>query len=229
MRRARVCTCADLPGAIQAWQAGIGAQIDSLRRVQRDFGAPPVLEVLPDSGVAGVCPCLAGLAKAVDLEGVEERLESLQRRAGAIQPRASKRAGGQGPAAAAGDAGEVVLMAVEGGIDALAVGQAPGAHQTEALELVQGPIDAGEAEGVAGRQQAPVQLLAAEFSLAAAQQIEQTPLPRAGLLNGVGPGGAAGGHRERRRTTPTLSSRAGAATTAAGGRGLGSRERLSSA
>ena len=39
MRRAGVCTCADLKGSIQARLAGIDAQIDALRRVQREFSA----------------------------------------------------------------------------------------------------------------------------------------------------------------------------------------------
>jgi hypothetical protein len=72
---------------------------------------------------------LTGTAEAVDLEGVKQRLESLQQHLRQAEASGPYRAGRQRFAVTAAHTGQVMVIALQGGIDALPIGQLAAAHQ----------------------------------------------------------------------------------------------------
>jgi hypothetical protein len=73
---------------------------------------------------------LAGAAEAVDLEGMKQGLEALQQHLRQAEASGPYWADRQRFALTAAHTGEVMVIALQGGIDALPVGQLAAAHQT---------------------------------------------------------------------------------------------------
>ena len=96
--------------------------------------------------------------------------------------------------AAAVDAGEVVLVAVGGGEQALATGQVTAANQAPLLQLTQVAVHRGQAHGLGALAQQGVEVLAGEFPVGPAQggQQQLLAIARGGNLGGHGRAGDGG-------------------------------------
>ena len=132
---------------------------------------------------------LAGAAEAVDLEGVKQGLEPLQQHLAQAEAAACHRADRQRFAVAAAHAGEVMVIALQGGIDALPIGQLAAAHQTGALQEPQVPIHGGQTMPLRALLEPFMQLLAGELGIRLAQHGQQGLLPgpkgRRALIGGM--------------------------------------------
>ncbi len=90
---------------------------------------------------------LAAGTNPVDFEGVKQRPEPLQQNRRQSQTTGPQRADRQPFTAAAKNAGEVVIISLQRGIDALSVGQLAATHQAKALQLFEAAVHGRKAVG----------------------------------------------------------------------------------
>ena len=139
-----------------------------------------------------VLALLAAVAQPEELQGVEQQPE-----AGCLhdmQVHIMHGAMLQHHGGAAIDAGEVVLVAIGGGEQALATGQVTAANQAPLLQLTQVAIHRGQPHGLGALAQQGVQVLAGEFPVGPAQggQQQLLAIARGGNLGGHGRAGRGG-------------------------------------
>ena len=123
---------------------------------------------------------LAAAAKAVDFEGVEERSETLHQHSAQTQPTRSQGAVVQGLSFAALHTDQVVVVALQRGVDGFPVGELAAAHGSRLLQKLESAIDGGQAAAGLLSLEALMQLLGAELAVCLLEQLKQTLLPVSG-------------------------------------------------